>query len=176
MLKDYTKWMFDDVGNKIKNLAVSIAWTGIFLSILEGIVTFFIGIFYLEEMGYLILLGPVSAVLGCIAAWLGSLTLYGFGQLIVNTDKPRVTTPAAPTAPAVAAPLVTKKPAPAAKSSAHSWRCSTCGRMIDQNPCPFCTDVADKEIKQNDFGWVCPRCGKKNLKERPNCWSCGFKK
>ncbi len=179
MLKEWTRIMFDDIGNKIKNVAVATTWAGIFLSIIEGIITFFCGIIYFDDYGYLLLVGPVSAVIGCIAAWLGSLVLYGFGQLIVNTDKPRKEASVEESVRNlnIKAPFVTRNTPVAASSPApHSWRCSTCGRMIDKNPCPFCADTKSEEIVTDESGWICPRCGKRNLNSRSNCWSCGFKK
>lgn len=181
MLKEWTRIMFDDIGNKIKSVAVVTTWVGIFLSIIEGIITFFCGIIYFDDAGYLLIAGPVSAVIGCIAAWLGSLVLYGFGQLIVNTDKPQKEASVEESVRNlnIQAAFVTRKPPVAAPSSAsHNWRCSTCGKMISQDPCPFCTNAENQalEIIQDDTNWICPRCGKKNPNERPNCWSCGFKK
>ena len=180
LINSLTDILFYDVGRKIKNAAVATALLGMVCSIIGGVIAIIAGLADFKYCSYLILMGPIGAISGCIATWLCCLPIYGFGQLIENTEPKKELRAATETAPVSVSPtnlppLVTKKHTPA-PTAPHSWRCSTCGRMIDQNPCPFCADVADKEIKQDDFNWVCPRCGKKNLKERPNCWSCGFKK
>ena len=69
--------MFDNIGGKIKSLASAIAWIGIIISILSGIVLFF-------SEGFLIAI--LVAGLGSLSAWIGSFMQYGFGQLIENSD------------------------------------------------------------------------------------------
>ena len=69
--------MFDNIGGKIKSLASAIAWIGIIISILSGIVLFF-------SEGFLIAI--LVAALGSLSAWIGSFMQYGFGQLIENSD------------------------------------------------------------------------------------------
>ena len=69
--------MFNNIGSKIKAVAQVITWIGIISSIIGGIV-----IMALQEspIGVLVIIG------GSFISWLSSLTLYGFGQLIENTD------------------------------------------------------------------------------------------
>ena len=69
--------MFDNIGGKIKSLASVIAWIGIIITILSGIVLFF-------SEGFLIAI--LVAGLGSLSAWIGSFMQYGFGQLIENSD------------------------------------------------------------------------------------------
>ncbi len=70
--------MFDDIGGKIKGLAVFICVIGIFAAVISGFV------FMSDEdtvgIGVIIMIG------GSLGAWVGSFFMYGFGQLIQNTD------------------------------------------------------------------------------------------
>lgn len=72
--------MFDNIGGKIKSLAQVICWIGIISSIISGFVM-------IATNEYLIFLGLVIMVIGSLISWVFSFTLYGFGQLIDNTDK-----------------------------------------------------------------------------------------
>lgn len=66
--------MYDEIGGKIKTLAKVIAWVGIIVSVVVGIVTISTGV------------GILVLVLGPLFSWLSTLVLYGFGQLVENTD------------------------------------------------------------------------------------------
>ena len=70
--------MFNNIGGKIKAVAACFTWIGFIASILGG------AYIILESE---LLLGLLVMLIGCFASWLSSLTLYGFGQLIENTDK-----------------------------------------------------------------------------------------
>ncbi len=71
--------MFDNIGNKLKNVAQVFAWLGIGASALIGIIVM--------AAYEAIFLGLIIITLGCLGSWISSLGLYGFGQLIENTDK-----------------------------------------------------------------------------------------
>ena len=77
--------MFDDIGDKIKTLAKVFCWIGIGASVIGGFV-----VMCTENPAeydtYLIFPGLLIMVFGSLASWLSSLTLYGFGQLIENSD------------------------------------------------------------------------------------------
>ena len=75
--------MFDNIGAKIKGVAVATTCLGIISSIIYGFVLIASGIG--GDDGD-ILDGLFVIVLGSLGSWLGSLTLYGFGQLIENSD------------------------------------------------------------------------------------------
>ena len=72
--------MFENISDKIKTLAKITTIVGIAFSIIFG--------FYLLILLEQILLGLAIAVLGSLASWVGSFTLYGFGELIENTSRP----------------------------------------------------------------------------------------
>ncbi len=71
--------MFDNIGRKIKGLAAVICWIGIIASV------FFACLLFAYE--YTVVLGVFLFFVGPLASWIGSFTLYGFGQLIDNSDK-----------------------------------------------------------------------------------------
>jgi len=72
--------MFENIGKKIKNLASVITWMGIILSVVVGIV-----LIVLDES--LIATGLIIMVAGFLMSWISSFLLYGFGQLVDNSDK-----------------------------------------------------------------------------------------
>lgn len=72
--------MFDNVGRQIKTLSKFLFWVGIILSVI-------IGFFYAINDTSTALLGLIILICGCFGSWVSSLLLYGFGQLIENTDK-----------------------------------------------------------------------------------------
>ncbi len=67
--------MFNDIGEKIKNLTKIISVLGIVISVIVGIV----GIIDEAPGGVLILL------FGPLLFWIGGFALYGFGELIDRT-------------------------------------------------------------------------------------------
>lgn len=66
--------LFSNIGHKIKNLAKVITWVGIIFSVLFGLITLAAG-------------GIIIMIVGPLISWISSFTLYGFGQLIENSDK-----------------------------------------------------------------------------------------
>ena len=74
--------MFHNIGGKIKALAKICTWIGIVSSILFGS-------FVIFESGFdeTFFMGLLIIILGPLSSWIGSFLLYGFGQLIENSDK-----------------------------------------------------------------------------------------
>lgn len=68
--------MFDNISDKMKSAATALAILGIIGSIIVGIVM-------IAESP---LVGLLVIVVGSLSSWVSSFTLYGFGQLIENTD------------------------------------------------------------------------------------------
>lgn len=73
--------MFDNIGQKIMTLAKVFCWIGIIISVLCGLV-----IMFAARYGSGFIPGVFTAAIGSLASWISSLALYGFGQLIDNTD------------------------------------------------------------------------------------------
>lgn len=70
--------MFDNIGEKIKGLAIFATALGIILSIVFGIMSIVNGS---NLVGIVIMLG------GCLGSWLGAFILYGFGELICKVTE-----------------------------------------------------------------------------------------
>ena len=77
--KEITGGLFDNVAGKIKILAQVFFWVGVAASCITAIV--------LWADGWEAWLGLVVIVGGPLVFWLIALPLYGFGQLIENTEK-----------------------------------------------------------------------------------------
>ena len=71
--------MFYNVGRKIKIVAQAITWIGIIISCVVGF-----NVISSDENAQI--RGILIIAIGCLVSWLSSLTLYGFGQLIENSD------------------------------------------------------------------------------------------
>lgn len=69
--------MFDNIGKKIKTLAVVICGIGIVLSVIGGIAVW---VAIDDEIGALAFLGVAAG--GSLLSWIGSFFTYGFGELI----------------------------------------------------------------------------------------------
>ncbi len=71
--------MFDDIGRKIKALASVLCWVGIIVSVIYGIVLMIQGKLFVAT-------GITVLLLGSLFSWIGSFTLYGFGEMVENSD------------------------------------------------------------------------------------------
>ncbi len=71
--------MFNNIGGKIKTVAMT-------LCIIESVVSAICGLVLIVTDKRTILPGILLILIGPIIAWLGSFLLYGFGQLIENSD------------------------------------------------------------------------------------------
>ena len=69
--------MFNDIGGKIKTLATVTCWIGIIGSVIYGIVL------TIEADP---LAGIGLMVIGALISWISCFVLYGYGELIDNTD------------------------------------------------------------------------------------------
>ena len=72
--------MFDNIGGKLKGVAVLSTILGIIGSILLGIVVF-------ATFGELWYYGLFIIIVGCLGYWISSLGMYGIGQVVENTEK-----------------------------------------------------------------------------------------
>lgn len=75
--------MFNNIGKKIKTLAQVITLIGIIASLITGIV--FIALAN-NNPGWGTL-GVLIIIIGSLISWISSFILYGFGQLVDNSDK-----------------------------------------------------------------------------------------
>lgn len=83
-MQKYVKYevndVFENIGGKIKVVAKVECWLGIFSSISIGV-----NLISTEEE-FLVFTGILVMIVGAITAWLGSFLIYGFGQLVENSD------------------------------------------------------------------------------------------
>lgn len=71
--------MFTNIGEKIKTLAKVVCWFGIIASVISGIAM-------IATSETLILAGVLTLVLGSLFSWISSFVLYGFGEVVENSD------------------------------------------------------------------------------------------
>ena len=77
--------MFDNIGKKLKNLAQIICGLGIGSSIIIGVAMFIASIANGDVS--LFFRGVFTSIIIFLGSWTGTFTIYGFGQLIENSDK-----------------------------------------------------------------------------------------
>ncbi len=78
--------MFSNIGGKIMAAAKVLCWLGIIASIIIGIVFFWAASEAYNDGTLFAVFGVLVIVLGSIMSWVGSFFLYGFGQLVENSD------------------------------------------------------------------------------------------
>ena len=72
--------MYDNIGEKIKWLAKIFCLIGIIGSIVSGFAII------VTDVDMIWIVGVLVAVGGSLVSWIGSFFIYGFGQLIENSD------------------------------------------------------------------------------------------
>ena len=73
--------MFDDIGGKIRTLAVLLCVIGVIASVLVGGMILFAG-----NNAATIITGLLVVILGCLASWGASLLVFGFGKSVENSQ------------------------------------------------------------------------------------------
>lgn len=79
--------MFKNVGGKIKIIAIIIFILGVVSSMGGSIVGAIIATTFIDDFVLLILLFLFCSLCGILMTWIFSIFIYGFGQLIENSDK-----------------------------------------------------------------------------------------
>lgn len=153
--------MFDEIGFKIKTVAQVFTWIGIVGSVIWGFVV--MG----SNVDNAVLFGILIIAIGSLASWLGSLTLYGFGQLIENTD------------------ILVKRGCEADKMSNESVDTKSGMPIYMQNVRNTVKqNQQSKEnsnnstSQENEFSNAtvqCPACFTVQRADRNACWNCGAK-
>ncbi len=78
------------MGRKIKVLAQVMMWIGVVMCGISGLIVLAQGfelMQYSEEGILMVLMGLLIAGLGFLMSWVSSFMLYGFGQIVENSDK-----------------------------------------------------------------------------------------
>lgn len=157
--------MFDNIGGKIKGLAKFVCWAGIVMSVLMGILTMVgasqsssYGYGYRSSGGAGFLGGLIVMVAGGLGSWLGSLALYGFGELVDNVSS-------------IAGKMATlnsdgsKSSLSQVASLTQRARPSTPSRPLSQIPA----------LNQHSTdSWICKNCNEQNPSIRTACQNCGM--
>ena len=76
--------MFENIGEKIKVLAIISTILGCVLSLVGAIICWARAAF-VDFVGLAVFVGFVVLIVGCLFSWIGSFVLYGFGELITQT-------------------------------------------------------------------------------------------
>lgn len=84
--KSLSENIFVDIGKKIKTLAKILCWTGIVGFGITGFIIFIIAAntFYGGEV--FVGLGFAILIIGPLTSWVGSFFIYGFGELVDNSN------------------------------------------------------------------------------------------
>ena len=138
--------MFDNIGGKIKTLAQVVCWLGIIISGIYGI-----GMMAVDV--HLVLAGIIVIVTGSLMSWLSSFALYGFGELIENSQMIRYNTDRINKLLETIAPKEEKEP-------------------VKKTKTPYVSSNSTVK-KTYDGGWICKKCSTKNMGNSTYCKDCG---
>ena len=151
--------MFDDIGGKIQGLAKVICWIGIIASVITGIamITSATNRYYTNQG--LLWTGIAVMILGSLLSWVGSFTLYGFGELVENSSVIRYelqSRKSSPSSVGESAPRVMARP------------------YVPKDPyAAAAEDAAKRKGADGGHSWTCPYCFAKNPVDNLKCSSCG---
>ena len=128
---------YDNIGGKIK------CWAKWVFAI-NAITALFGGLILMLQGGFLVLNGLIVVVLGPIVAWVSSWLLYGYGQLIENSD-------------IIAEEYRRKNEKPATKNNVREEK-----QKVEQEP-QLVEDIgmiiANPDVEDDEFiDIICPNC------------------
>ena len=158
--------MFDNIGGKIKNLAVAICVFGMIASLVFAIVLWS----HHDEYEYAtrtysntIGVGIAVLVGGAIGSWVGSFFMYGFGELIEETTRNRQINEE------ILRALIKRNSEPNAEKKGNdvpvAFSNNTSTRSLSQ--------VAPLRAGVGSSGWTCKKCGTRNGNYDISCKDCG---
>lgn len=141
--------MFDEIGSKIKILAVVVCVLGIIASVTWGIALFFDSF----------LIGLLVIAVGGLCSWTGSFTLYGFGELIEETQRNRAINEQL---------LAVLKPQQPSVLTESAQRAASVGS--------YTIPGAKETAAPVSTGWTCKYCNAQNRASATACFKCGESK
>lgn len=179
--------LYENIGEKIKALGKIVFGLGIAIFSLSGLIVF-IGL--VGSMGFVAFLMGVGIIaVGIITAYISSMFLYGFGELISNSqkmvdngfsskpdnsNKEIKNTPVVSETPIFSNNTVTVQPElkdiqkDEEKIDSKPWKCPNCGtansRLVKK--CVSCDTLKPdnpqfiKEGTPSENEWKCPNCGR----------------
>ena len=149
--------MYKDIGKKIKGLAFA-------SFIIETVALFVTGMVVLVNDPDYSPLALAFMLGGPLAAYLSSLILYGFGELVdkVCDIEKRLTNS-------------TCKPTPSAlTTNPNETHKQSFGEWVESNKQHPTNNPVNNPV--NNAVWVCTSCGQKNANTRTTCLKCGNEK
>ena len=175
--------MFDNIGGKIKTLAVVVCVVGMIASLIFAIVLWSMDSYRTPTiaLGFGVLIG------GCVVSWVGSFFTYGFGQLIEDTaairealkptSKPEIEMRPMMNAPeheARTKPVLQYAPIVGKKTENLRWTCQKC-KCINTSSNDICSCCGSEKERIVSSSWVCKSCGLRN-NAGTVCEDCGKSK
>ena len=144
--------MFDNIGGKIKTLAVVLCMIGIASSVIFALVLWAQNSRYNSTvaLGFGVLIG------GALSSWIGSFFTYGFGELIEETSRNRAVNEEIRA-------LICKQNKYVLSEEERPVRAQAPARM----------DVQTKAASSDPNAGRCKSCGKKNPVYEQYCSDCG---
>ena len=149
--------MFDKIGQKIKILAKLFCWFNIIINIIAAVILFIEADNIPSLRGIFITAGLIALIAGPLFSWISSFVLYGFGQLVENSDT------LAGTAPPV-------------KKQNNNYKINTLHPIVSRPKkasekeddyvdliCPGCKETLsfEKDFIGSGADLTCPYCGNK---------------
>ena len=148
--------MFDNIGGKIKTLALVICAAGAIASVICGLAMF-------DDS---FLLGLLIIVAGCLGSWTGSFCLYGFGELIEETARNREINRL------ILMHLQGNKEGHARGPEVRDVPVA----FIREQKTEGAIRARNVAAGSSSGGWVCKACGTRNLGGDVMCKDCGLYK
>ena len=155
--------MFRNIGRKIKTLALVLFWislaSGVIASLIGGIVRFIDGRVAMIFAGIGIII--FGAAFSFLVSWIGSFFMYGFGQLIDDTEINRQTNQ-----------QILRR----LESGSASAASNPDGFRPTYRPAAPAAPVSQNAPVRSDgpaAGWYCKKCGMKNESVAKFCLRCG---
>lgn len=150
--------MFDNIGGKIKTLAVVVCVVGMIASLIFAIVLWSMDSYRTPTvaLGFGVLIG------GCVVSWVGSFFSYGFGELIEETTLNRQINQQILQRLGHDGGKETEKPVVAQDVPVAFSR--------ERAPQRYARTVAPQNIAER---WKCAKCGTMNDRATIMCKDCG---
>lgn len=147
--------MYDNIGSKIKTVAKVVGFAGIVISILTGLL--FLLVAFSEEKFSYFGIGILVAILGSIISWASTIALYGFGQIVENTDTIAKHSKTQTGDLQYYGDMInesisnTKYQESRPDKSTVSRYCTNCEKIVTGNFCPYCgtPDLKDMPLRNS---------------------------
>ncbi|MBR5473646.1 MAG: hypothetical protein IKU82_06645 [Clostridia bacterium] len=164
---------FKNSGKRIQNLAMVFFIIQSVAAIIAGVIFFIAGIITIFDGGIMIcLLSPFAVLSAICVAWLDSIFVYGFGELIENTSKE---TENDSTVLPTSTSQTKKADNKTSKSKTVLYHCAECGKLSSEKLCEDCKNR--RIINENDLSEFspCHVCGADVSNDGSYCHVCNAK-